>query len=362
MKAKQIFFLLLGGLLLAGPKVRGAEMPALSAPAFQEFFDLLKSNLTPVAQTNLNEVAVRGLLGELKDRVEWIGTPGSEAGATKAGLVGKPTVFDTAFVYFRISSVEKGLAQEIAAARDPLLAANKISGLIFDLRFANGLNYEAAAETADAFLPTESILLDLGGSKVRSTAKSKPIQVPVVVLVNQETSGAAEALAAIIRQSHVGMVLGSPTRGRAFVFKQFQLSNGQAVRIATASVKTADGIELGAKSLPPDVLVKLDLESEKRFLDDPFAAVDPFSGNPIPATASAVPKTTPTSTNAPALSVVRRRLTESDLVRQRRGGTGAVASPDGTAAAADNGRVVHDPVLARALDFLKGVSRAQVSR
>ena len=357
-----LILLLLGSLLVPDLSVRGAEPPGLSGPAFQELFELVKGHLTTAAQTNLNEVAVRGLLSELKDRVEWVGTPGSESDPNTVTLIDAPAIFDSAFIYLRIHSVEKGLAQAIAAARNPLLASNKITGIIFDLRFANGMSYEAAADTADAFLGTSSPLLDVDGNKLRSTTKSNALHVPVVALVNQETSGSAEALAAIIRQERLGLIIGAPTRGRAFLFNQFILTNGQAVKIATASVKTGDGTELGGKGVQPDLRVTLDPAAEQRFFDNPFVEVDLFSGKPLMASPAGAPSAGLAATNLPALSVIRRRMTESDLVRQRRSNPGSAIEFDTTLGSAENGRVVHDPALARALDFLKGVGRAQLSR
>ena len=352
-RMKSISILLL---LLSGLAVRAAEPPSLSAPAFQELFDLIKNRITASAQTNVDEAAVRGLLSELKDRVEWVGSPGSESDPVTNQLIGKPIVFDSAVAYFRIYSVERGLAQAIAAARDPLLRTNKISGLVFDLRSAQGLNYEAAANAVDAYFTNDSILLDLGNTKLRSSAKTNAIQLPIAVLVNGETSAAAEAFAVMLRQSRLGLIVGAPTRGRTFQFNQFILSNGQAVRIATSPVKIGDGTELGGKKIQPDIKVVLDRAAEERFLANPFAEVDPFSGAPVlDGTVASGP------TNLPPLSVVRRRLTETDLVRQRRGDPGAANAFDsGTSSGSD--RVVRDPALARALDFVKGVGRAQSGR
>ena len=53
------------------------------------------------------------------------------------------------------------------------------------------------------------------------------------MLVNGETRGAAEALAAALHQAGAGLIIGSPTAGAATSFKEFPLSNGERLRVAT---------------------------------------------------------------------------------------------------------------------------------
>src|SRR5438477_100862 len=80
--------------------------------------------------------------------------------------------------------------------------------LVLDLRFADGRDYKAAANAADRFLSTEQPVLDWDEGTVRSTAKADAIKVPVAVLVNQETGGAAEALAAALRETDAAVLIG----------------------------------------------------------------------------------------------------------------------------------------------------------
>ena len=67
---------------------------------------------------------------------------------------------------------------------------------------------------------------------------------PVAVLVNRQTAGAAEALAAVLRETGAGLILGSRTAGQAMVAQEFPLKNGERLRIATAPVQLGDGSAL----------------------------------------------------------------------------------------------------------------------
>ena len=71
----------------------------------------------------------------------------------------------------------------------------------------------AAARAADRFLASETTLLTVGGESLRATAKTNAIQLPTAILVNRQTTGAAEVLAALLQRHRVGLLIGGPTAG-----------------------------------------------------------------------------------------------------------------------------------------------------
>ncbi|MBI3192421.1 MAG: hypothetical protein HYZ36_07125, partial [Pedosphaera parvula] len=207
-------------------------------PNFNEVFGLVRSNLTGVSEADFNRMAVKGLLDELKPLVSVVTSDAPPASASPSAVrLSKTSVYDDAFGYFRVASVSAGLASELAAAYEKLSASNKLSGLVLDLRFADGEEYAEVAATADRFQSKERPLLSWAEETARSTPKSDAWRMPVTVLVNQQTSGAAEALAAVLRQTEVALLLGTPTAGQASLFKEFPLANGQRLKIAAAPVK-----------------------------------------------------------------------------------------------------------------------------
>ena len=68
--------------------------------------------------------------------------------------------------------------------------------------------------------------MNWGNGMVRSKEKSDAIALPVAVLVNRQTAGAAEALAAVLRETGAGLILGGKTAGQAMVAQEFPLKNG----------------------------------------------------------------------------------------------------------------------------------------
>ena len=230
---------------------------------------------------------------------------------------------------------------------------SKLKGVVLDLRFADGTDYKSAAAVADLFLDSEQPLISWGNETTRSTHKTDAISIPVAVLVNSQTSGAAEALAAVLRETSVGLLLGSPTAGQASVFKEFPLSNGSQLKIATEQVKIA-GDKPVAQSLTPDITVTTPAQDEKAYMLDAYKVLH----QPIARDTGDTNQADATATNH-----VRRRFNEAELVRQQREG------PDAPEDSASHPRkdepvrpTVSDPALARALDLLKALSVVPVSR
>jgi C-terminal processing protease CtpA/Prc len=267
-------------------------------------------------------------------------------------LLARSTAYDGPIAYLRVGRVGAGLVGKIVAAYKQLSATNRLEGIILDLRFADGHNYAEVPLVAGLFIPDEAPLLDWGNGMVHSKEKTDAISLPVAVLVDQRTAAAAEALAAVLRKSAHAMILGSTTAGEATIGKEFPLKNGQNLRIATAGVKLADGEVLSASGLKPDIEVAVKPEAELAWFNDPYKEVG-ADGTLLARLNGA------SGTNATNHST---RTTEADLIRLRRERPGLdLDSPDAfdspsTPTADPEKPVIRDPVLARALDLIKGIS------
>jgi len=179
------------------------------------------------------------------------------------------------------------------------------------------------------------------------------IDLPVAVLANKETRGAPEALAALIRETGTGLVIGSTTAGEARLFERFTLSTGQELKIGTVPIEVGAGKKLPSKGLAPDIAVTVNPSAEKVFYRDPFRSISPV-------TAQAAP-TASTNEIAAASTNRSRRFNEAELVRRHRTGV-SLDEPGGPQDTAPEQPIINDPVLARGLDFLKGISALQQHR
>lgn len=339
----------------------GFAEPTTTPPDFRQVYQLLRSNLDGVTSSNLDRAAVKGLLDELPGQAMLVnGSSKSASAPAKSDPLSKAVIFDGSYVYFRVTSVEGHLADKLRSAYQDLSQTNKsrIKGVVLDLRFAGGSDYPAAAAVADCFLDSEQPLLDWGAGSASATKKTNAITVPLAILVNSQTTGAAEALAAVLREADTGLILGETTAGQANIFKDFPLNNGEKLRIAAAQIKLGDGTVLN-HGVKPDIMVDEPLADERAYQDDPYKNL-----HPPPA-----PKNDTNSTVSETSQTPHRVLNEAELVREKRAGE----TPDGeddsddkadqpAANATPAPPVVADATLARALDLLKGLAVMQESR
>ncbi len=310
---------------------------------FQEVYDLIRQHAVGMSESELNRAAVKGLVSALGPKVSLVTKESGTNAEAETKLLTQATMFDGNIAYLRITRVDDGLAKAVSAAYQQLNATNKVSGIVLDVRYADGMDYKAATATADLFVGKNEPLLNWGEGVVSSQEKTNALTMPVGVLVNHETAGASEALAAILRETGSGLILGSPTAGQAMIMQDYPLKNGEHLRIASAPVTLGDGSALSAQGIKPDIDVTVSEESERAFYADAFLVVS----NRV-ASLSATNQVN--GTNPP-----RVRFNEAELVREHKAGENideetAKRPPEPQAP------VVSDPALARALDLLKGLA------
>jgi hypothetical protein len=331
-----------------------AKAEDAAGPEFKEVYDLVRAHLAGMSEAQLNQAAVQALVSGLGPRVSLVtnGTAGKAPAETP--LISKSNVFNGEIGYVRVEQVGDGLANAVREACKRLEGTNKLDGVILDLRYAAGDDYASATATAELFIKKDQPLLDWGTGMVRSKDKSDAISLPVAVLVNRQTAGAAEALAAVLRAAGSGLILGNRTAGQAMIAQEFPLKNGERLRIATAPIRLGDGSTLSAQGLRPDITVEVAAADERAYFTDAYKAprrAGLLAGAGLALTNQA------SGTN---LAARRPRINEAELVRERREG---ISEADMTALGVREPEkpMVTDPVLARALDLLKGLALVRQS-
>jgi hypothetical protein len=221
----------------------------------------------------------------------------SSAGTTGLALA-KSELLESNVVYLRVGHVAASLPDEISAANRALTGTNKIGGTVLDLRFADGDDAAAATATAALF-----------------AAK----KLPLAILVNRETRGTAVTLAAALRDARAGLLFGG----------------------AQAALK-------------PDIAVEETPADEKMFFENPYATPE----------TNAVASLSGTNIFLPFVD----HMSEADLVRAKikdgdedegalsSGPVRLFPSPPPPQTSEPQKPVIRDPVLARAVDLIKGLA------
>jgi hypothetical protein len=111
-----------------------------------------------------------------------------------------------------------------------------------------------------------------------------------------------------------------------------------------------------SKGLEPDIAVKVRPEDEKAWFTDAFQPIPPAGAV---GTANLVATNVAAGTHRPGRRI---RLNEAELVRERREGLNPDADPLPARAAEPDKPMLRDPVLARAVDLLKGLAVVRQAR
>jgi carboxyl-terminal processing protease len=160
--------------------------------------------------------------------------------------------------YLHVPLLAPGKALETKKQLDALLKKGATSVLL-DLRFTAGGEEKEGVELANLFVESGTIGF-LEGQKVdKKTFTANPKEAvtksPLVVLVNQGTSGAAELAAAAIADNQRGQLVGAKTFGAGSVQRIIPLEDGSALLISVAKYYTPLGKEIQESGIKPTVEV-----------------------------------------------------------------------------------------------------------
>ena len=192
----------------------GAMAQAMPA-TFEEVSGLVRSNLAGATPDQLDQLAVDGLLKELSPRVALVDEADDSVLAGMPAGVVDTRLYRGSIGYVRLGVIHGDSAEQLRARHRDLVTSNQLSGLVLDLRMSNGDDYAAALDVADQFLFREVPLINWGEGLERSEGKEDAMSLPVAVLVNRDTGGGAEALAGMLRETGVALLIGGRTAGTA---------------------------------------------------------------------------------------------------------------------------------------------------
>lgn len=160
--------------------------------------------------------------------------------------------------YIQVDALTPGKAQEIAA-KIKALQKSGAKRLILDLRnSASGEESEGVA-VANLFLNHGTIAYVQGQKYPRqgfNADASKAItNLPVAVLVNKGTAGAAEIVAAALLENARADVIGDKTFGDGSIQKLIEMPDGSALILSIAKYYSPSGKAIQDSAVTPNVLV-----------------------------------------------------------------------------------------------------------
>ena len=132
--------------------------------------------------------------------------------------------------------------------------------LVIDLRDNPGGLLTSVCDILREILPEGLIVYteDKYGNREEENCDGKhQLDMPLAVLVNENSASASEIFAGAVQDHEVGMIVGTTTYGKGVVQELRQLSDGSAVKLTVSNYYTPNGNSINKVGIKPDVEVKL---------------------------------------------------------------------------------------------------------
>ena len=173
-------------------------------------------------------------------------------------------MLDDKIGYIRISSFVNGTQKDFEDALADLQSQG-MRGIVFDMRDNGGGMVDSVVAILDDILPVGTVVytMDKSGKREDYTSDdAKKIDIPVTVLVNENTASAAEIFTGAIRDFNYGTIIGTNTFGKGIVQSTVPLSDGSAVKITVATYYTPSGECIHEKGIKPDIELEFSYADE----------------------------------------------------------------------------------------------------
>lgn len=160
--------------------------------------------------------------------------------------------------YIRIGNFERNAAAETMVAIKKLQEQGAES-LIFDVRANPGGQLKELTQLLDYLLPEGEIFISVDSEGVEEvyTSNAAFVDMPMVVLLDENSYSAAEFFAAALSEYERATIIGSPSTGKARSQKTFILSDGSAVHVSTGNYLTPNRVNLADEGgLVPEIIVE----------------------------------------------------------------------------------------------------------
>lgn len=180
-------------------------------------------------------------------------------------------IYEENIGYLKISSFDQGSGSEVTKKVEELKEKN-IKSLIIDLRNNGGGVVDEAIEIADLFTNKDSTLLITkdkhGNENISKAKKDKVIEVPIIVLTNENTASASEILAGALKDNNVAKIVGTTTFGKGVIQELLTMKDGTGLKLTTNEYYTPNRNKINKVGIEPDEKIELP-EEYKNILSIP---------------------------------------------------------------------------------------------
>lgn len=178
----------------------------------------------------------------------------------------KAEVLENQVGYIKLSTFDSGCAEEFKSKYEELQQKG-INSLVIDVRNNGGGIVDEALEILDLMVnkgDTTLITVDKKNNEKVTKSKTDPeINVPIVVLTNENTASASEILAGALKDLGKAKIVGEKTYGKGVIQELITLSNGAGIKITTSEYYTPNRNKINTLGIEPDEKVELPEEAKQ---------------------------------------------------------------------------------------------------
>lgn len=162
--------------------------------------------------------------------------------------------------YLEISSFDEGTAKDFKEKFEELKKQGATS-LIIDLRNNGGGLVDEALEIADYIVPKgKELLITIDKNKKEKIEKANEnpiIDMPIVVLVNENTASASEILAGALKDLEEATIVGTKTYGKGVIQQILSLRTGAGLKVTIEEYYTPNRNKINKVGIEPNEIVEL---------------------------------------------------------------------------------------------------------
>lgn len=162
--------------------------------------------------------------------------------------------------YVQLNAVKEGTAKALEEAIKSLQAKN-VKGIVLDIREIYSNNIDEVYKLANLFLDEKLAfkVKDKAGTMKEYMTEPGAIDTKVVAIIDENTRGMMEALAAALKGNVT--LIGTTTGASGQLSQIFSLGDGTGLRVAIGTLYTAQDLSLIEEGIVPDIEVSNTIES-----------------------------------------------------------------------------------------------------
>ena len=169
-------------------------------------------------------------------------------------------IYEDKIGYLKIASFDENCSVEFEEKLEELQSKN-IESLIIDLRNNGGGIVDEALAIADLFTDKDATLLITKdkeeNEEVRKSKTDEKVDLPVIVLTNENTASASELLVGVLKDYNIATSVGTVTFGKGVIQELLTLPDESGLKITTNEYYTPNGNKINKIGIEPDEKVEL---------------------------------------------------------------------------------------------------------